>query len=648
MAGTGPTTIGRKPATTVAGAAPTGTLERAIAHGRGLLERAPALAAEQAREILRVVPASAEALLLLGLALAALGRIEEAVPPLREAARRNPESYETWRALADQLVLTGDNAGADFAFAQQLRCQATDPVLQAGALALCRNEIPFAERALKQYLKQHPTDIAAIRMLAEVAGRIGRNRDAISLLSRAVELAPSFEPARFNLATVLYRMGESGQALEHLEALLAIAPHNSAYRNLAAAALGRIGEVDKAIEHYDFLVKRHPGASKIWLSYGHSLKTVGRQADSIAAYRRCIALEPGFGEAWWSLANLKTVSLGPDDVAAMEHALATVAELGNEDRYHLHFAIGKALEDMGDAERAFAAYATANALRRSELDYDADVVTALVDRSIATVTPAFLAGLEGGGHPAPDPIFIIGMPRAGSTLVEQILASHPLIEGTQELPEMMVIARRLGAEKPGSAYPATIPAGEKLAALGREYIEETRIQRKLGRARYIDKMPNNWQHVALIHLALPNARIIDARRHPLGCCFSNFKQHFARGQGFAYDLVTMGRYYADYVRLMDHVDRVLPGRVHRVFYERMVTDTEAEVRALLDYVGVEFDPACLRFHENSRPVRTASSEQVRRPINRDGMEQWYNFAPFLGPLREALGPALTEYPYLEA
>jgi tetratricopeptide (TPR) repeat protein len=625
---------------------PVGTLAVALARTRDLLTRAPGLAEEQAREILRVVPDEPRALTLRGRALAALGRFDEAVPVLRRATQRDPQSPDAWRALGDQLILAGDGEGADKAYAQQIRCSVRDPNLQRAAIALCDNDLPIAERLLKDHLKLHPTDVAAIRMLAELAGRIGRYEDAKNLLTRAIELSPSFAPARFNLATVLYRSGKTPAAMAELEHLLAAEPENASYRNLLAAALGRIGDIAEAVKHYEHVLKHQPQAAKIWMSYGHALKTVGRQADSVEAYRRCIAIEPGFGEAYWSLANLKTVSLGTADIAAMEAALAS-GTLGAEDRFHLHFALGKALEDNGDYERSFHHYALGNELRRTEAEYDPGQISGIVDRSIETYTPAFFAARAGKGCDARDPIFVLGMPRAGSTLIEQILASHPLIEGTQELPDIQKLAKRLGAEEQPGKYPLGFAdgAGGKLRDWGEEYLANTRIHRKTDRPLFIDKMPNNWAHVGLIHMILPNARIIDARRHPLGCCFSNFKQHFARGQLFSYSLQTMGRYYADYVRMMDHIDAVLPGRVHRVFYERMVEDTEAEVRRLLDYVGVAFDPACLRFHETDRAVRTASSEQVRRPIFRDGMEQWQNFERWLDPLKNALGNTSNDYPY---
>ncbi|HEX6374089.1 MAG TPA: sulfotransferase [Allosphingosinicella sp.] len=530
---------------------------------------------------------------------------------------------------------------------EALAASVRDPRLMQAGLALVEGQLAAAERLLRPHLKEKPTDIAAIRMMAELAGRLGRYKDAESLLRRALELAPGFTAARANLATVLYRQNRPAEAVEMLESLLEDEPANPAHQNLKAAALGRIGGYEEAIALYAEVLARFPGQPKVWMSYGHVLKTVGRQSDSIAAYRRAIDIAPTLGEAWWSLANLKTVKLGDADVAAMERALAAPG-LAEEDRFHLHFALGKALEDDGAAERAFAHYAEGNRRRRATIDYDADDTDRLVERSVALFTPAFLEARRGLGCGARDPIFILGMPRAGSTLIEQILASHSKVEGTMELPDMPALARRLGGRKlrsDESAYPeslAALPAAE-LEALGAEYLDRTRVQRKTGRPFFIDKMPNNWAHVGLIHLILPNAKIVDARRHPLACTFSNFKQHFARGQGFTYDLAELGRYYRAYVRLMAHIDAVLPGRVHRVIHERLVDDPAREVRRLLDYLDLPFEESCLRFHENERAVRTASSEQVRRPINREGLDQWRAYEPFLGPLKQALGPVLDDW-----
>ncbi|MFM5931415.1 MAG: sulfotransferase [Novosphingobium sp.] len=512
------------------------------------------------------------------------------------------------------------------------------PRLIEAALALNDNDLPRAEPLLRQHLKDDPFDVAAIRMFAELAGRIGRYPDSEKLLRRALELSPAFTAARANLALVLYRQNRPAEAIEQLNQVIAEEPENPGHTNLQAAAMGRIGEFDEAIALYERVLEQAPDQPRVWMSFGHMLKTVGRQADGIAAYRRAISLMPALGEAWWSLANLKTVKFSEADIAAMREAIGSGA-VDKEDRFHLDFALGKALEDRGDAAGAFAHYANGNALRRTELDYKAGDFTRLVNKLIALATPDFLAARAGQGCDAPDPVFIVGMPRAGSTLIEQILSSHSQVEGTSELPDIPAMALRSGD------YPNGLGAldGEALRALGEEYLRRTRIQRKTARPFFIDKLPNNWAHVPFIHLILPNARIIDARRHPLGCCFSNFKQHFAKGQAFSYSLDDMGTYYRDYVRLMRHVDAVLPGRVHRVIYENMVADTEAEVRALLAYCGLDFEPACLAFHETERAVRTASSEQVRQPIYRDGTEAWKPFEPWLDPLKTALGPVLDDW-----
>ena len=513
------------------------------------------------------------------------------------------------------------------------------PRLIEAAVAMNENRLHDAEPLLRAHLKEDPFDVAAIRMFAEVAGRIGRYKDAENLLRRAVELSPAFTAARANLALVLYRQNRAEEAIEQLNQVMAEEPDNPGHANLAAAAFGRIGDYTEAIGLYEAVLKEVPDQPRIWMSFGHTLKTVGRQADGVAAYRRAIELMPELGEAWWSLANLKTVRFSDEDIAAMEAALER-GNIAEEDRFHLDFALGKALEDRGNAAVSFAHYTAGNALRRAGLEYDANETTRFVDRSITLTTAEFFAARAGQGCDAPDPIFILGMPRAGSTLVEQILSSHSLIEGTSELPDIPALARR------DATYPNGLPeiSAENLQALGEEYLKRTRIQRKTDRPFFIDKLPNNWAHVPFIRLILPNAKIIDARRHPLGCCFSNFKQHFARGQPFSYSLEDIGRYYSDYVRLMAHVDAVQPGMVHRVIYEDMVDDTEAEVRKLLAFCGLEFEPTCLAFHETERAVRTASSEQVRQPIFREGTEGWKSFAPFLDPLRDALGPVLEAYP----
>jgi tetratricopeptide (TPR) repeat protein len=512
------------------------------------------------------------------------------------------------------------------------------PRLIEAAMAMNENRLDVAERLLKPHLKEDPFDAAAIRMLAELAARIGRWRDAEHLLRRAVELAPGWTAARANLALVLGRMGRPAEAIEMLDEVFAQEPEEIGHWNLKAATLGRLGDFDQAIRLYEDVLAKAPTQPRVWLSYGHMLKTIGRQEEGIAAYRKAIEIRPALGEAWWSLANLKTVKFDEGDIAAMEQALQS-SNLTDEDRFHLDFALGKAMHDAGRADDAFEHYSRANALRLKSQPYRPGEITHTVDRCIEVFSSGAFAGRQGGCE-APDPIFIVGMPRAGSTLIEQILSSHSLVEGTSELPDIPALASKRGP------YPKSIldASADERRELGEEYLRRAGVQRRTERPFFIDKLPNNWMYVPFIQLVLPNAKIIDARRHPLGCCFSNFRQHFARGQGFTYDLEHVGRYYADYVRLMAHIDAALPRRVHRVIYERMVDDTETEVRRLLNYCGLEFEPACLEFYKTERAVRTPSSEQVRRPIYREATDEWRAYEPHLGALKAALGPVLDAYP----
>ncbi|MGC1387554.1 MAG: sulfotransferase, partial [Steroidobacteraceae bacterium] len=571
-----------------------------------------------------------------------------AVAAFRRALELQPGSADGWRLLADYLDAEGDGAGADQARACYLKAATRDPRLMEAAAALVENNLPLADMRLRAHLAAHSTDIAALRMLAEVAGRLRRYRDAQEFLERCLELAPSFDAARHNYAIVLNRQAKQKLALPQVERLLARDPRNPGYLNLKAAILANLGDSADSIEIYEAALAEHPRQPKVWMSYGHCLKTAGRQEDSIAAYRRAIAMEPALGEAYWSLANLKTFRFSESDRRAIINALEQT-DLSDDDRLHFEFALGKALEDEGSYEASFAHYAKGNAIRRKQHPYSAEQETRYVRRCKAQYTAEFFESRNSAGAQSAAPVFIVGLPRSGSTLLEQILASHSLVEGTMELPDLPQIARDLAGRDEGEheapffeAVAALEPA--ELTALGERYLESTRVYRKTEAPFFIDKMPNNWLYVGVIHLILPNARIIDARRHPLGCCFSAFKQQFARGQSFSYDLADLGRYYHDYVDLMAHIDRVLPGRVHRVFYERMIEDTEAEIQRLLAYCGLPFEERCLRFYENERAVRTASSEQVRRPIFREGMDRWRHYEPWLGPLKQALGAVLERYP----
>jgi predicted Zn-dependent protease len=642
-----------------------------IARAAALLASDPATARRDAETILRLAPSDPRALLILGsarrrlgdpagaravlaplaqaypraantqyelgLTLAELGDPAAGAQALRNAVGLNRDLAEAWRALGDLNFRAGDAAAAEVAYAEHRRAAVTDPALKGAAEAIFAGRVAEAESQLRAHLTRHLGDAAATRMLAEVYLRQARYGDAEILFARALDLDPGHDGARFGYADALFRQQKATQALAEVERLLAAAPQDPAYLNLFAACLALVGEDARVIAIYEALLVDYPRQPRLWLNYGHTLRAVGRREDAVAGYKKSLELAPGLGDAYWSLANLKVAALSPADEAAMLAALART-DLSADDRLHLHYALGKALEDRSDAAASFEHYARGAALRRAETPYDASETTAQLRRAQALFTADVFAERAGAGSPSEAAIFIVGLPRSGSTLVEQILASHSQVEGTMELPDLGIIARSFGP-----AYPEALTGldAAALSALGEGYIETTRVHRKQDRAFFIDKMPNNFQHIGLIQLILPHAKIIDARRHPLGSGFSAFKQHFAQGQSFSYDLGDIGAYYRDYVAWMDHIDVVLPGRVHRVIYEDLVQDTPAEIARLLAYCGLPFEEACLRFHENARAVRTVSSEQVRRPIFRDGLEQWRAYEAWLDPLKAALGPALA-------
>lgn len=535
--------------------------------------------------------------------------------------------------------------GIDAMLAAALR----DPVLIEAERGLQAGTLDIAERLLRARLRERPRDVPAIRMLAELAGRLGRYTDAEKLLRRALELAPGFAAARANLVTVLHRQSKFDAALREADRLIAADAGNAGYLALKAAVLVRTGGYAEAIGLYERVLACFPDQAQLWISLGHVHKTIGAQAEAVRCYRRAVGLADTLGDGWWSLANLKTVRFTAEDMTAMRAARARAT--GAVDRYHLSFALGKALEDAGEHEAAFACYSDGNRLRRAERPYDAARTTAHVERSRQLMTTDALRARASGGEPSREPIFVVGLPRAGSTLIEQILASHSEVEGTMELPDIGTIAHELDGtsrDDDPDAVPGYLPrllalGPDERRALGQRYLDTTRIQRKTGRPRFIDKMPNNFRHIGLIHLILPGAVIIDARRHPMANGFSAFKQHFSRGQAFTYDLGDLGRYYRDYVELLRHYEQVLPGRVHRVVHEDLVAAPEAVIRALLDHCRLPFEAACLNFHETRRPVRTASSEQVRRPLTAEATEQWRQFAAWLEPLETALGDALQRW-----
>ena len=602
----------------------------------------PQAAAAEFAALAAAQPDSAVIRLELGRSLRAAGREPEALAALERSVELSPDLAEGWRELSLLHAARREALACDAAYARFEALSPEGPRLEEAGRALASRRYDAAEELLRQMLARSPHDPAALRLLAKVASARENYPEAERLLTECLRLAPGYSRARLDLVAVLHEQQKGEPMLPLIERLLATDPGNESYRTMEAIACTLLGDTGRALAVLEALVAEFPHSEVVWLNYGHALRTAGRGGEAVAAYRRCGELKPGFGSAWMALANLKTFRFTSADVDAMRRELAG-GQLSEDERSEFEFALGKALEDAGDYPASFEHYARGNALRRAVVDYRGEILTRLVERTRALYTREFFAARAGCGSPSPDPIFVVGLPRAGSTLIEQILASHSQVEGTRELTDVVQFAVELGDRDEESAapprYPQSVAAltGAELTALGERYLAQTRAQRLLGRARFIDKMGGNFLHLGLIHLMLPHARIIDARRAPLACCFANFKQHFHRGAWFTYSLEDLGRYYRDYVTLMAHFDAVLPGRVYRVSYEALVRDLEGEVRALLAHCGLPFEEACLRFHETRRAVQTVSSEQVRQPLYTDALGQWRNFEPWLAPLKEALG-----------
>jgi tetratricopeptide (TPR) repeat protein len=572
----------------------------------------------------------------------ASGDFASAVQAFDRAVAANPALVASWRALVELNAASG-NADAQANARNQLDwLSGLPPELLSVASFIHEGKLLKAEKLCRHFLQNNGHNLEAMRMLAELGSRFQVLDEAEFLLESAVTMAPEFHPGRFDYVNILHKRQKFAKALEQAGILRDKAPGVPHFDMLFANQNLAVGNFDTALAIYDALFAARPDNHQVSLTRGHALKTLGRHGEAVAAYRCAYASKPDFGDAFWSLANLKTYRFTAEEITAMRIAEADAA-INRVDRYHLCFALGKALEDGGDYAGAFAYYDIGNRLKRDELRYDPARIDTELTAQKAACTPALFAAKAGSGAKAPDPIFIVGLPRAGSTLLEQILASHSAVEGTAELPNIMALAHRLDGRRrvdEEARYPRNLNelSGDELTSFGEAYLRHTALYRT-GKPFFIDKMPNNFRHIGLIHLVLPNARIIDARRDPMGCCFSNFKQLFAEGQDFSYGLSDVGRYYQSYLDLMQHWDTVLPGKILHVHYEAVVADLETQVRRLLDFCDLPFEPACVNFHQTDRAVRTASSEQVRQPIFRAGLDQWENFAPFLAPLRDALVPA---------
>jgi tetratricopeptide (TPR) repeat protein len=558
----------------------------------------------------------------------------------------NPALPASWSMLEGLYCITGQSENAATAAAHIATLKGLPPEVLLATSLFSDGELTPAENIVRAYLLEHGNHVEAMRLLA----RIGLKRDVLDdaelLLEAVLELAPDYRAARHDYALVLLERHKYLRAREELDKLLQLEPQNREYRTLYANTCVGLGEHDRALPLYRELLIGAPRAPDLHLSAAHCLKTLGRQQEAIEAYRASAAARADFGDAYWSLANLKTYRFAEEEIARMQSVEAAPATR-LVDRYHLCFALGKAYEDRGRYDESFRCYERGNALKRSESRYRPEPFERNTRLQSDVCTRAFFEGREGFGSRSADPIFIVGLPRAGSTLLEQILASHSRVEGTHELADIQRMAMELQGRDPDLAnprYPRVLAElkAEDFLRLGEKYLSDTRVYRT-GKPCFIDKMPNNFRHIGLIHLILPNARIIDARREPMACCFGNFKQLFANGQEFSYGLEDIARYYRTYLELMRHWDEVLPGRILRVWHEDVVEDLEGNVRRILDFCGLPFEPACVEFHKTERSVLSASSEQVRQPIFRDGLEQWKNYEPWLEPLRSALGDALVRY-----
>jgi tetratricopeptide (TPR) repeat protein len=646
-----------------------------------LLESDPAAAAQRAGKVLASSPGHAEASLLLaaayrklddpaaavaaleqiasthldtplmqlelGRAYAASGRGAHALAAFQRAVALDARLAEGWQELSAQLFSVGDLPGGDAAYARY-RGLTPDPQELRDALgALADNRLATAETILRRRLRQTPDDFVGLRILADIATRREDFAEAERLLLETLAQAPGYAVARYDLARLLYDQQRNAEVLPLVERLIASEPHNPDYVSLKAQALRLLGRNDEAIALLEQLLAGHPQGERAWLLFGHLLREVGQQSRAIQMYRQALQVRPESGGAYWSLANLKTFRFGAADLDAMRRQLGS-RHVQGADRTQLEFALGKALEDEGRFAASFEHYARANSLQRTTVHHDADAATSDVRRLKSVFTADLFAGRCGWGSRRNDPIFIVGLPRSGSTLLEQVLATHVQVEGTRELPDVPAIVSDLMLyPDPGRRpYPEDVGALERaqIETLAARYLSRTQTHRLLGKPRFVDKMLINFGHVGLIHLMFPQAAIIDARRHPLGCGFSCYRQLFTRGMAYTYDLSDMGRYYRDYAELMEHFDTVLPGRIHRVHYELLVADPAGEIRKLLDYCGLPFEPQCLQFYENRRVVQTISSEQVRQPIFSDSVDQWRHYEPWLGPMKEALGDLVERYP----
>ena len=589
----------------------------------------------------QIQPESGRAAQERGLMALAVQQPHEALPQFILATRYNPGLLQSWKRRAVLHAHFGHRDGVAL-------CEKEITALEAlpRELAMAKNlyhEEAFlkAEVVCKRFMQDNPQSVAGMCLLANIAASLGASDEAEFLLSSAVEFAPDDPQVRIDYIQALKKRQKFDAAFTQAKILVERWPDQPRHQSIYAIEYMQLGKHREAVDLFDKILEVIPDDPSTHVSRGHALRVLGENEEAICSYQKATDLNHTIGDAWFSLSNLKTYKFTEHEIKKMEDAIAQPAAAYN-DRINIHFALGKAYEDKGRFEKAFRHYDGGNEAKKRQIGYTADTMQSELQAQKDACTAELFKKQSGKGHGAPDPIFIVGLPRAGSTLIEQILASHSQIDGTLELPNILSLAHRLRGKRrsvsSGSTYPKNLYdlSGAELAQMGLDFIEETQLHRQSAPS-FTDKMPNNFRHIGLIHLILPNAKIIDARRDPMDCCFSGFKQLFAQGQEFTYGLEEIGRYYADYVALMEHWHAVLPGKILHVQHEDVLDDLDGQVRRMLDYLGLPFEQACLDFHETERAVRTASSAQVRQPLNRKGVGAWRPFEPYLDPLKQALG-----------
>jgi tetratricopeptide (TPR) repeat protein len=597
------------------------------------------------RETIDLAPAFAKAHEDLGFVLLELNRAGEAIEILEKATRLDPELDVAFLSLGKALAMTGKGKEADEAFEKSFELSPERKMLAQATECLKNERFEEAEKYCRQVINQNPNNVDALRLLGRMAARLNRIGDAERYYRKVIEIAPDFTAVVVDLGKLLHDDDRLEEAIKYFRLAIEMEPDNARYHNLLADVLAPAALTYEAIEAHQKATELNPNFAAAWLGLGHTLKTVGRLEEAIEAYHQCSKLEPNMGMVQWSMANLKTYKFTDEEILEMEAKIAN-EKIKDESEVNFQFALAKAYEDRKDYEKSWRFYNDGNALRRRQEIYDPVETELANDASIRIFNKDFLEKNTGAGYSDPSVIFIVGLPRSGSTLLEQILASHSLVEGTSELPYVSRVTRSLSRNRAdGINYPESVRElkDKHFDALGRDYINFSKLHRTEGTPFFIDKNPNNFPAIGLIHMMLPNAKIIDARRHPMDACFSGYRQLFAKGQPFTYDLTDIGEYYLQYQRMMDHWHEVLPGRVLSVQYEEVVTDFETQVRRILEYCNLPFEESCLNFYDTDRPIRTPSSEQVRQPIYTKSLHRWRLYEQHLDELKEVLSPILPRY-----